>query len=258
MSEWTRLAGELAAWSTGSGPRLVFVHGFTQTSMSWKPIATTLAAGGYEAVIVDAPGHGESDTVRLDLTDAAALLVEQCGRAVYLGYSMGGRLCLHAAVADPDHVVALALISSSAGIEDDAARSERRMADEHLARRIEQIGVDAFLDEWLAQPLFADLELDAGQRAERSRNTASGLASSLRLAGAGAQHPRWTQLRQLTMPVLLMAGVRDHRYVAIAERMSAEIANATVRTVDGAGHAVHLQRPDQVVAELRHWLDGLT
>jgi len=60
MSDWRPLEGSLAGWSCGDGPRLVFAHGFTQTSNSWKPIAEHFVANGYESVVVDLPGHGAS------------------------------------------------------------------------------------------------------------------------------------------------------------------------------------------------------
>src|SRR3954452_16046795 len=109
MSDWRRLAGTLASWSCGEGPRLVFAHGFTQTSNSWKPIAEKFAASGYESVIVDLPGHGGTGDGAVDLQQAAQMLTDSCGRAVYIGYSLGGRLCLHAASTRPEMVSGLAL-----------------------------------------------------------------------------------------------------------------------------------------------------
>jgi 2-succinyl-6-hydroxy-2,4-cyclohexadiene-1-carboxylate synthase len=258
MSDWTRLPGELAAWSRGSGRRLVFVHGFTQTANAWKPIAAALADDGLEAVIVDAPGHGESAAVRLGLPEAADVLAAQLGRAVYIGYSMGGRLCLHVATRHPEAVAALALVSSSPGIADPDERAARRAADDHLADYVLDVGVDRFLDEWLAQPLFAGLDAPQSERADRLRNTADGLAGSLRLAGAGAQDSLWSQLPSLDLSVLTLAGEQDAKYVSIARQIASEVRRGTCETIANAGHAVHLQNPDAVVAVIRRWLDGLS
>ncbi|HEY7628467.1 MAG TPA: alpha/beta fold hydrolase [Ilumatobacteraceae bacterium] len=254
MSEWRRVEGDLAAWSLGTGPRLVFVHGFTQTSTSWRPLAAALANDGYEAVVVDAPGHGDSAAVHVDLPHAAGLLTEMCGPAVYIGYSMGGRLCLHAALSDPARVAALALVSASPGIADDAERAMRRDADMNLAGHLREVGVDTFLDEWLAQPLFAGLPVDAAQRADRLRNSSEGLASSLRLAGAGAQASLWSHLSSLAMPVLAIAGAADAKYAAIAQQIATAVPRGRSELIDGAGHATHLQSPQRVLAALRAWL----
>ncbi|HSB85885.1 MAG TPA: alpha/beta fold hydrolase [Ilumatobacteraceae bacterium] len=257
MSDWHRLDGELAAWSLGTGPRLVFVHGFTQTSTSWRPIAAALAEDGYESVVVDAPGHGDSAPVHVDLRRAAELLTAMCGPAVYIGYSMGGRLCLHAAVFDPRSVVALVLISASPGIADDLERATRRDADARLADHLGEVGVETFLDEWLTQALFAGLASDVAQRADRLRNSAEGLASSLRLAGAGAQESLWPRLAELAMPVLAVAGAADSKYAAIARRIADTVRHGRCEVIEGAGHAAHLQAADRVLAAVRGWLRTL-
>ena len=152
-------------------------------------------------------------------------------------------LCLQLAVDQPELVRRLVLVSATAGIDDAAERAARRQADEQLAASIERDGVDAFLDRWLALPLFATLPRDAAGLDDRRRNTADGLASSLRLAGTGTQEPLWDRLPELPMPVLLVAGALDTKYVAIAERMAGLIPDATLTVIEGAGHSVPLEAP---------------
>ncbi len=250
-----------ATEGAGAGrPPLVLLHGFTQSGASWAPVVDALAGRALPMVLPDAPGHGASADLAVDLWGTADLLAGLVPRpAFWAGYSMGGRTALHLALAHPDRVVRLVLISTGAGIEDQAARAARRAADEELAQRIEDEGVESFLSFWLAQPLFAPLSPEhAGQEA-RMVNTAAGLASSLRLAGQGAQEPLWPRLAELgqsgphrrAVPVLLLAGENDARYVAYARRMAAAIGpSATVRVVEGAGHACHLQRPAEVAEAL--------
>lgn len=233
--------------------RLVFVHGFTQTARSWDPIRARIGDRA-DVVAVDAPGHGSAADVVADLWRAAELVVTAGGRAVYVGYSMGARICLHAAVAHPDAVEGLVLVSGTAGIDDPAERAARRDADEFLARAIERDGVDVFLDRWLSQPLFASLPGSARQLEDRRRNTAVGLASSLRHAGTGTQEPLWDRLAELSMPVLLVAGALDAKFVGLAERVHALIPGAELAVVTGAGHTVHLERPDAFVDVLTAWL----
>ena len=242
---------ELHATISGSGPRLVLVHGFTQTGRSWAPIASQLT-DHFEVVTVDAPGHGGSTGVETDLVGGAELLGATCGGATYVGYSMGGRLCLHLALARPELVERLVLVSATAGIEDAGERANRRTADDALATSLERDGVDAFLDRWLAQPMFATLT-DTGLE-DRRRNVAAGLTSSLRLAGTGTQLPLWDRLSSLTMPVLVVAGALDTKFVAIAERMADAIPDATLAVLDDAGHTVHLERPEAFVDVLDGWL----
>jgi 2-succinyl-6-hydroxy-2,4-cyclohexadiene-1-carboxylate synthase len=227
----------------GSGPRVVLVHGFTQTLASWGPLADRLRAH-WQVVRVDLPGHGGSDAVRADLPEAARLLA--AGSAAYLGYSLGGRVCLRLALDRPDLVGALVLVGASPGIAAAGERAERRAADEALARELERDGVAAFLDRWLAGPLFATLPAGRSGRAERLGNSAAGLAAALRLLGVGAQEPLWARLPRLAAPVLLVAGELDGKFAELAGRMAAAIGpRARVALVPGAGHAAHLEQPER-------------
>lgn len=229
------------------------MHGFTQTARSWDGLVPELSRD-FDVVAIDAPGHGRASDVHADLLDGAARLAAAGGRATYVGYSMGARLCLHAALDFPAAVRGLVLISATGGMDDAGEREARRAADEALADRIESIGVPAFLDEWLAQPLFATLPAAANGRAERLHNTAAGLASSLRLAGTGTQAPLWDRLAGLRVPTLVIAGALDTKFVVLGERLAATIPGADLAIVDGAGHTVHLERPDAFLALLLPWL----
>jgi 2-succinyl-6-hydroxy-2,4-cyclohexadiene-1-carboxylate synthase len=251
-----RLAADRAGSGSGVGARLVLVHGFTQTGRCWGPVADDLSRD-HELVLIDAPGHGRSSTVRATLEDGAHLIGEAGGRGTYIGYSMGGRFTLRLALDRPDRVERLVLIGASPGIESSAERARRRRADRGLAHRIERIGVATFLDEWLAQPLFAGLSPAMQFRAERLENDAASLGSSLRLAGTGSQESLWDRLHELEVPVLLVSGADDAKFRATASRMADAIGGSrvTVVAIPGAGHTAHLEAPDAFLAELRTWLD---
>ncbi len=236
------------------GRRLVLVHGFTQTSRCWAPFDELLAAH-HPLRLVDAPGHGASGHATAGIAQAARLLAITGDAATYVGYSMGGRIALRLALDRPDLVSRLVLIGASPGIDDPDARAARRESDVRLADRIEAIGVPAFLDEWLMQPLFAELPPERVHRAERERNTATGLAASLRHLGTGAQAPLWSRLVDLAMPVLLVSGECDTKFTAIAQRMAEQIGDsATVAVIPRAGHTAHLEQPERTAAAVLDWL----
>lgn len=244
----------LHAERRGTGPDVVLVHGFTQTGASWSPIVDRLGSR-LRSTVVDAPGHGGSRAVHADLWEGADQLVRTGGRAAYVGYSMGGRLCLHAALSHPELVERLVLIGATAGIEDPGERAARRAHDEALAQRLEVEGLPAFVDWWLTQPLFATLPAAASGREERLANSVDGLASSLRLAGTGSQDPLWDRLGSIEMPVLVIAGALDRRYAAVGERLVATIGtNAELALVPGAGHACHLEQPDALCALIERFV----
>jgi 2-succinyl-6-hydroxy-2,4-cyclohexadiene-1-carboxylate synthase len=236
------------------GGRVVLVHGFTQTLGSWEPVAARLATR-WRVVRVDLPGHGGSGGVRVGFAEAARLVGEAGGAGVYVGYSMGGRLCLRLALARPDLVRGLVLIGASPGIADPAGRAARRADDEALAGRIDREGVAAFLERWLAGPLFATLPAEAAGRDERLANTPDGLASALRRLGPGVQESLWDRLAAVAPPTLLVAGALDAKFAAIAGEMAAAIGPAArVVLVRGAGHAVHLERPAELAGLVEEFL----
>jgi 2-succinyl-6-hydroxy-2,4-cyclohexadiene-1-carboxylate synthase len=231
----------------------VLLHGFTQTGLSWAPVAMHLQRDGVEVVAPDCPGHGTASDLDLSLTQGARHLALQCGRGDWVGYSMGGRFLLHVALHFPEVVERMVLVSTTAGIEDEAERAQRREEDEQRARQLMTEGLEPFLRTWLASPLFANLSADAAGLESRMGNTAAGLASSLRRAGTGTQEPLWHRLPDLTMPVLVVAGASDAKFADLAFRMAELIPKAELVLLDG-GHSIHLERPQEFAATVDRFL----
>lgn len=235
------------------------LHGFTQNGRCLGPLAEQLALDR-PVVLPDLPGHGTSSS-RADERPAmtTSLLVEQAAagtvRPHWFGYSMGGRLALQLALDHPSAVGSLVLLGATAGISDSAEREARSALDEQRAERIESVGVRQFCEEWLDAPMFAGLPDWARFTAERNSNTVSGLAGSLRSAGTGSMEPLWERLGDLETSVLLLAGSRDDKFARIASDMAEAIgSNASVATIEGAGHAAHLEAPEATTAVVAHFL----
>lgn len=252
MVEWRPLAGRLAAEVAGpdDGPRMVFLHGFTQTANSWKPIAEHFVSTGHECVVIDLPGHAGSSHVRADLRRAADMIAAIGGKATYVGYSLGGRAALHVALLYPHVTQRLALIGANPGIDSDDERARRRESDDELIERMETVGLQAFLTEWAALPLFGGRPMGPLELQDRLRNTVEGLSSSLRLAGTGAQGSLWPRLREINMPVLAMAGEHDQKFTAIARQIADTVPRGVFTAIPGAAHAAHLEHPQAVVDAL--------
>lgn len=240
--------------------RIVLLHGFTQTRSTWDPFVDALRAkcpgSVSDIVALDLPGHGDDPDGTADLWECARRATRLGGRAIYVGYSMGGRVALHCALAHPGTVAGLVLVSATAGINDPKEREARRRSDADLADRIETIGVAAFLEEWLAQPLFAGLDSDGAHRGARLANTAGGLADSLRHAGTGTQEPLWGRLGEITVPTLVVAGARDAKFTEIGRRLCDGLPSATFVTIPGAGHSVPLEAPDLGASAMCEWLNA--
>ena len=163
--------------SSGNGSRnICFVHGFTQTGKSWIEAANSIANS--TNTFVDAPDHGESQGTSLTLQESGDAIAKIAHGMVLIGYSMGARMALHAAIQHPRSMTGLVLVSGTPGIEDEDERTLRVDADEALARHIESVGTSVFIEEWIRQPLFANSEFSDMEIRDRCRNTASSLSSS--------------------------------------------------------------------------------
>ena len=238
----------------GVASALVLLHGFTQTRQSWRRTVAALDGRYTRTVVPDLPGHGQMGERRpaslaATLAYLAALVDEP---HVLAGYSMGGRVALHAALARPRLVERLILVGASPGLATEPERAERRAADEALADRIEAVGAEAFAREWAAQPLFAGQPPAVAAAAHEDRLRRSGVehAAQLRGLGTGAMPSLWERVGELRMPVTLIVGKQDTKFLAIAERMQACLSPAAVVVVPGVGHAVHLEAPAAVAAHL--------
>lgn len=250
---------------------LVLLHGFTQTGASWDGVREHLGLGDRPVISPDQRGHGTASDVRPILLPAMAADAMAAanapregngkpalgGRLALGGYSMGGRAALLAAQASPGRVSHLALISTTAGIEDDEDRAARSAADAELAHELEGLDIESLAQRWAAQPLFAgqSAEVAAAAHTDRLRNTPAGLAASLRGAGTGRMGSLWAGLSGLTMPTLVLVGERDEKFRAIGERLAAALPDADYVVVAGAGHQLPLEAPAVVAAELERLLE---
>ena len=175
-----------------------------------------------------------------------------------VGYSLGGRMALLAALDHPDLIECLILISASPGIARGTTQEERRTRDEALADHIEAVGTNVFLDEWLDGPIAGtghlDDEVRRRDRAIREVNTAAGLAAALRGLGQGAQPYVGDRLGELEMPLLTVSGSADTAYTRLAREMADAAPHGTHVSIDGAGHNVALDAPHALKLALREFV----
>jgi 2-succinyl-6-hydroxy-2,4-cyclohexadiene-1-carboxylate synthase len=227
-------------------PTVVFLHGFTHTGRSWQPVIATLGER-YTSVAEDIRGHGGASE-RMPVTLEAVIddvLAVPPGQFTLAGYSMGGRIALHVALAAPARVERLVLIGASPGIADDGERDARRRTDEELADEIERSNIEEFARRWAKTPVLEGLpsEVLEAAHADRLRSTPAGLARALRGLGTGALPSLWDRLGELAMPVTLVVGERDSKFQTMAAEMAGGVPSANVVVAPGAGHAVHLEAP---------------
>jgi 2-succinyl-6-hydroxy-2,4-cyclohexadiene-1-carboxylate synthase len=233
---------------------IVLLHGFSGTRRAWDGVVALLDPERYRPLALDLPGHGERAGDRWPITFNAcveAVLEAAPERFALCGYSLGGRVAMHVALAVPERVSRLVVIAANPGIEDLKERAERLASDERLAQRLESAPFEEFIESWRTQPLFADDPPEVGEmaRADQRRNDPLALAAVMRGLSVGAMAPLWDRLGELEMPVKFVAGTRDGKFHAIGERFAAACPACKLSVVEG-GHGLPLENPEAVAALL--------
>jgi 2-succinyl-6-hydroxy-2,4-cyclohexadiene-1-carboxylate synthase len=249
---------------------LVLLHGFTGSPASWDAVVqvlppgttafrpTLLGHGGFsEAAARASEGVDTSDERVYPFEEELARLTRLLPpEPVHLcGYSLGARLALGIALSHPARIARLTLVSGQPGLTSDPARAERRGSDAAWCALLEASGIEAFVNAWEAQPLFASQAAlpeaaRARQRAIRLAHDPIGLARSLRVTGLAEMPDYGPRLRELSVPVTLLVGELDAKFLAFGREMSARLPAARLRIAPSAGHDLLLERPDLVAQEL--------
>ncbi len=257
----------------GNGPtQIIALHGFTGKASDWESLAKT-AGDEYTVICPELPGHGKSDAPDdpglYDMEHTLHALAEiadqlKVRKAHWLGYSLGGRIAVAAALSLSDRMLSLTVESGSAGIATDTERTARVRRDTALAGSIERNGIEAFVDYWESLPLWSSQSrlpsaVREKLRAERLSNNPLGLANSLRGIGLGVQPWLQNRLAELNVPSLFITGQDDTKFSAIARRMHDAVPGSRLCIVPESGHAVHLEQPDifnRTVLDFLRIVDG--
>lgn len=247
---------------------LVMLHGFTGSSRSWDEVMPHLAAQ-YRLITIDLLGHGKTDNppnperyqmeyASRDIVSILDTLVPDTQVSLF-GYSMGGRLALYTAYQYPTYFNRLILESASAGLDNLVERRNRQEQDNALAQRILQHGIESFVQEWERLPLWhsqAQLpeSIKHQQRLQRLANNPLGLANSLIGMGTGVQPSLWAKLPLLNLPVYLLVGEYDTKFIQLGYEMLLRLPNASLYVIPQAGHTTHLEQPELFCSWLERFM----
>lgn len=251
----------------GTGNPLVLLHGFTGSKDNWQTIIELLQSQ-FELIAIDLLGHGETDAPsnyqHYSMANSAnniVTLLQHIGITPFnlLGYSMGGRLALYIAIHYPKCINALVLESASPGLKTESERQQRRNSDNRLADEIESHGIQWFVDYWGGLPLWEsqkqlDDSIRDNLRNQRLINDAQGLANSLRGMGTGVQPSLWEDLPTVNVPVKLIVGELDNKFLSINQEMQQLTPNARLSIIPRAGHTTHLENPQGFIDVIQAFL----
>jgi 2-succinyl-6-hydroxy-2,4-cyclohexadiene-1-carboxylate synthase len=254
-------------------PWLLLLHGFLGRGADFGQIVAALSPH-YRCLCIDLPGHGQTEVhcadERLFQMPATALaIVElldalQIPKIVLYGYSMGGRLALYLALKFSDglgptgghRLSHLILESASPGLRTLAERQARLQSDRQLAHRL-VADFPQFLADWYAQPLWQSLQQHPGfgELADRRlQNRPLELAKSLRNCGLGSQPNLWDELANCPIPVLLLVGAQDRKFLEINQQMLKLLPTASLSVINNAGHNINFENPQQIINHLNRLL----
>lgn len=262
--------GRLKFQTRGTGERaLICLHGFLGEGSDWEKFAEAfiMHSPDWRVVMIDLPGHSEEDVDWIcpvadefsqDLRDLVA--AEGWGTAAIAGYSLGGRLGLHAALSFPEVFPVFIGISTTAGIDDDAERARRIEFDSALASRLRSgTNFAGFLREWWHQPVFASPARDSGDvenfATSRQRRNPVRMAECLETWSSGRMLSQWSGLTDYSGRALLLSGDADGKYTTIAARMQLAFQNAEQICITGAGHQLLLEKSKDVAVSVAAFLN---
>lgn len=212
----------------GSGPPLVFLHGFLGKSTDWIPVCEYLSH--LNCFGIDLPGHGKSP-----FTPDFCNMMPCFNEPVHLiGYSMGGRLALQYAKKFPERICQLTLLSTHPGLNTFEERQRRIEHDQKWANRILNDDFDVFLQDWYAQPIFGGFTPPLKERREQNQND---LAKALVHYSLGNQTHFYPKAHYLV-------GEGDEKLRVIHPK-------ATI--ILHAAHAIHLENPKDVAEQILKW-----
>lgn len=238
-------------------PLVLFLHGFMGNTHEFDQ-AIQLLSDKFCCLTVDLPGHGKTDILGSDrdysMANTAQALIDlldelQVNRCFLVGYSMGGRLALYLTLFYPQRFLQVVLESASPGLKTEAERLARVKWDEQIARKLTKITQKskfaAFLFYWYTQPVFGnikyhpqfDLLLEI-----RLQNNPVELAKSLRFMGTGCQPSLWPKIPENQIPILLLTGELDQKFIDINRKM-AQSGKSQLKIINNTGHNIHWENP---------------
>ncbi|MCC0177585.1 2-succinyl-6-hydroxy-2,4-cyclohexadiene-1-carboxylate synthase [Waterburya agarophytonicola K14] len=234
-------------------PVILFLHGFMGSCEDFGEVINLLNKD-FCCLSIDLPGHGKTE-VKSDLdyympklAVAIIQLLEQLSipQCFLVGYSMGGRLALYLAIYFPQYFPKVILESASPGLKTKAERKKRIKQDLKLANKLETENFAFFLQQWYQNPLFTFFIKHPNYPqaiARRLNNNPHKLAKSLRYMGLGAQPCLWEQLEFIRVPILLIVGELDPKFVAINQKINSLSPLLEIEIVKLTGHNVHFEQP---------------
>ncbi len=242
---------------------MLFVHGFPESSYMWNEMLPVAAAAGRRAIAPDLPGFGDSPanppTTWEHLVKGLESFVEALGldRVILVVHDWGGIIGLRWACDNPERIAALV-------ISDTGFFADAEWHDLAATLRTEGAGEEFF--DSIDRKIFGEMmgALSPGLSTEaldhywKSIGTPEGKRASLELYRSGnfeALIPYEGKLAALGVPALVIWGENDpFAPLAAANRFADEITDSRLHVIEGAGHFIFSDAPEECGREFGSFL----
>jgi len=227
-----------------TSPAILALHGNLGTPADWA------LPGGSNIHPIDLWEHAglEFDAFAAALAGPLSAGFEM---PILAGYSLGGRLALHALAAYPGRWSAALIVSAHPGLCCVEDRLARRSSDVIWAERARTMDWEAFLAQWNAQPLFGEVSPDLRARQAGLETRRETIATAFETWSLGKQDDLRPRLRRFAGPVVWITGERDERFTRIGAEMAAVFRDFRHLVVPGVGHRVLEEGAETLGREIR-------
>jgi 2-succinyl-6-hydroxy-2,4-cyclohexadiene-1-carboxylate synthase len=233
-------------------PPVVALHGFLGLKRDWDPLPLDVRAhdlwADVEQLRVESSENADGVAI-YDPFQAWALRfnrhIEDSGlsKPVLLGYSMGGRLALHAALLAPEKFSALVIVSAHPGLQSEAEKKARLQADLLWAKRFREEKWQTVLEAWNSQPVLSRTQGLSLERAEADFSREN-LAAAMDMWSLGRQRDLRSEISNLKVPLLFISGAQDEKFTAVMKDLVMHSLSGRLEIIPGAGHRVPWDRTD--------------
>jgi pimeloyl-ACP methyl ester carboxylesterase len=241
-----------------TGDVIITLHGYSDSWFSFSGVLPLLA-DRYKVYALSLRGHGESDRPasgykRTDLANDVVAFMEakRITRATIIGHSMGSLVAQQVAVRTPERVRRLILVGSARSLNEFGFIEELKAGVAALAEPVPEAFAREFQVSTIHHPIAAEF---------LERTIVESLKLPVRvwrelLTGMLTTEPA-TALGRLRIPTLVLRGEHDVYAVATAQAPLLEmIGSARLKTYRDTGHAVHWERPEWFVRDVKEFIEG--
>lgn len=230
-------------------PPLVFLHGFLGCKEDFVPLVSKLETN-YYCICLDLPGHGSSVMQENALESIVSTLSHlNITSTDFVGYSMGGRICLELYQKYPTLYKKMIILSSHPGLKNQEEKDARWQEDLKWVDLLENRSLDEFLNAWYEQPLFAHFKktgLFANVLKRRQKQNPNGLAEMLKTFSLAKQD------HIIPPSALFLYGEEDLKYETLYRTLLKE---NQVKRISKSEHPVHLQNPEECATMVQEFLE---